>query len=47
MSLARMYTKTFSSAEALCQFINEKEISVIESIVVCDGMYQLFYRVDN
>lgn len=47
MSLARMYTKTFSSAEELCQFINEKEISVIESIVVCHGMYQLFYRLDN
>ena len=43
MSLARMHTKTFSSAEELCQFVNSNEISVIESIVVCNGMYQLFY----
>lgn len=43
MSLVRMYTKTFASPEELCQFINENEISVIESIVVCNGMYQLFY----
>ncbi len=45
MSLASLRTHKFSSAEALCKFVNDYKISVIEQIVIKDNdVYVLFYR---
>lgn len=44
MSLAALRTRRFSSAEALCQFVNDNNISVIESIIMNGDIYVLFYR---
>ena len=44
MSLAALHTKTFSSAEDLCNFVNNNQISVIEQIVIDGYIFVLFYR---
>lgn len=44
MGLAALKTQRFNSAEALCAFVNDKGISVIEIITIRDDMYILFYR---
>ena len=45
MGLASLKTHKFSSAEALCSFVNYNSISVIEQIVInADYLYVLFYR---
>lgn len=45
MSLARLKTISFASAEELCNFVNYNGISDIEQIVVFDyAKYILFYR---
>lgn len=44
MGLARLKVHKFSSAEALCSFVNDNEISVIENIIMDNDLYILFYR---
>lgn len=44
MGLAILKTATFGSEEDLCKFVNANQISVIEQIVVKNGIYVLFYR---
>lgn len=44
MSLAALKTNRFSSANELCAFVNDNQISVIEQIVLEGYVYVLFYR---
>lgn len=44
MGLATLKIHKFSSAEALCAFVNSNGISVIENIIKDNDLYILFYR---